>query len=184
MELITYHSDKKRSDFEKWYETVENDVFNFQEQIKSYCWSDVVVLAEGCLAFRKIIIDRTKKTENDVGVDPFLSSITIASLCHFIFRRNLLKPDTIGIIPENGYHPEQKTSIKCQLWLKYLSHTYKIKIQHCKNSGEKAVGDYLIDGFCEETNTYYEFHGCYFHGCPKCVSSQRSGLVKIVGTRV
>jgi G:T-mismatch repair DNA endonuclease (very short patch repair protein) len=27
---------------------------------------------------------------------------------------------------------------------------------------------YRVDGYCEETNTVYEFHGCIWHGCPKC----------------
>ena len=25
-----------------------------------------------------------------------------------------------------------------------------------------------VDGFCEETNTVYEFYGCFWHGCPNC----------------
>ena len=33
-----------------------------------------------------------------------------------------------------------------------------------------TIGDktYKVDGFCEETNTVYEFYGCFWHGCPKC----------------
>ena len=27
---------------------------------------------------------------------------------------------------------------------------------------------YKVDGFCEETNTVYEFYGCFWHGCPNC----------------
>ena len=45
-------------------------------------------------------------------------------------------------------------------------------IQHALNGGEKAltIGDktYKVDGFCEETNTVYEFYGCFWHGCPNC----------------
>ena len=25
-----------------------------------------------------------------------------------------------------------------------------------------------VDGFCEETNTVYEFEGCFWHGCDAC----------------
>jgi G:T-mismatch repair DNA endonuclease (very short patch repair protein) len=25
-----------------------------------------------------------------------------------------------------------------------------------------------VDGFCAETNTIYQFHGCFWHGCPHC----------------
>ena len=27
---------------------------------------------------------------------------------------------------------------------------------------------YKVYGFCEETNTVYEFYGCFRHGCPNC----------------
>ena len=25
-----------------------------------------------------------------------------------------------------------------------------------------------VDGFCEATNTVYQFDGCFYHGCPFC----------------
>ncbi|CAF1090527.1 unnamed protein product [Brachionus calyciflorus] len=55
--------------------------------------------------------------------------------------------------------------------VKKLSERNKIKIQHSKNSGESSVRQYKIDGYCKENNTYYEFHGCLFHGCQKCYKS-------------
>ena len=27
---------------------------------------------------------------------------------------------------------------------------------------------YTVDGFDRETNTVYQFNGCYWHGCEKC----------------
>ncbi|CAF0964145.1 unnamed protein product [Brachionus calyciflorus] len=120
-----FFSQKKKKDFENWYETVKNDCFTFREQFHAYCWSDVMLLTN----------------------------------------------ESNGIIPENRYHPEQKTSIKCQLWLKYLSKKHKIEIRHSKNSGEVSIRKYKIDGYCEQTNTFFEFHGCLFHGCQKCYKS-------------
>jgi G:T-mismatch repair DNA endonuclease (very short patch repair protein) len=32
----------------------------------------------------------------------------------------------------------------------------------------KRIGRYNADGYDEETNTVYEFNGCFFHGCRKC----------------
>jgi hypothetical protein len=32
----------------------------------------------------------------------------------------------------------------------------------------KRIGRYNVDGYDEETNTVYEFLGCFFHGCRKC----------------
>ena len=36
--------------------------------------------------------------------------------------------------------------------------------------GEHFVSKYSlkVDGFCEETNTVYEFEGCLWHGCDAC----------------
>jgi G:T-mismatch repair DNA endonuclease (very short patch repair protein) len=42
-------------------------------------------------------------------------------------------------------------------------------IQHAKNGGEKKITltenrIVRVDGYCEETNTVFEFHGCFYHG--------------------
>ena len=39
-----------------------------------------------------------------------------------------------------------------------------IHIQHVRNGGEKRVGKYSLDGYCEEFHTAYEFQGCFWHG--------------------
>jgi len=55
----------------------------------------------------------------------------------------------------------------------YLDHphpSHRHYIQHVGNTGECHVPGttFTVDGFCRETNTIYEFHGCFWHGCPKC----------------
>ena len=57
-------------------------------------------------------MENTKKDASDKGVDPFTASFTIASYCNYIFRRNFMKENTIGLIPANGYNPKQNTSKK------------------------------------------------------------------------
>ena len=32
--------------------------------------------------------------------------------------------------------------------------------------GEKRIGKYPVDGYHEESNTVFEFHGIYWHGHP------------------
>ena len=39
-------------------------------------------------------------------------------------------------------------------------------IRHQINGREKRIGKRLVDGWCSETNTAYQFQGCFFHGCP------------------
>ena len=36
---------------------------------------------------------------------------------------------------------------------------------------ECLKGAPCVDGFCEATNTVYEFQGCFWHGCKKCFDS-------------
>jgi hypothetical protein len=54
-------------------------------------------------------------------------------------------------------------------WLEFLSKLNNTYIQHIMNEGEFKIPTtrYRADGYCEETNTVYEFHGDYFHGNPK-----------------
>jgi hypothetical protein len=64
----------------------------------------------------------------------------------------------------------RNTTSKVSLeWIAYIEKTTGLTIQH----GGKDEGEYripgtrlLVDGFCSETNTVYEFHGSYFHGAP------------------
>ena len=56
------------------------------------------------------------------------------------------------------------------VWLNYLAKRDNIYIQHAENDGEYKIPNsrYRADGFCEETNTIYEFNGCLYHGCRLC----------------
>ena len=158
-------SQAKKDEFLQWYQNAiynkdgTKAIFNFKQELIAYCDSDVDILKRGCLAFRKIIMQQTISDIHPIGIDPFQKSITIASLSHYIYTTSLMEPETIAIIPENGYNGNEKTFRKAQIWLKYLSEKYKIDIQHAKNKGELKIGNFRIDGFHLETNTIYEFHG-------------------------
>lgn len=54
-------------------------------------------------------------------------------------------------------------------WLNHISTTQNIFIQHAQNLGEYQLPGtkLLVDGYCQETNTCYEFHGDIWHGNPK-----------------
>ena len=45
----------------------------------------------------------------------------------------------------------------------------------CLEWRQKAVPwtKYKLDGYCEATNTAYEYHGCVFHGCEVCFPVDR-----------
>ncbi len=152
---------KVRGDFDSWYETTKELTFNFKEEMYKYCKSDVDILRRGCLKLRELFLEIS-------NIDPF-QYVTIASVCQAIYRNEFLPQNTIGIVNET---PTDNYSIKSLKWLKYISFNKNINIRHACNGGEQSLivngKRYKVDGFCEKTNTVYQFHGCYFHGCNKC----------------
>ena len=145
-----------------WYKDQDNKIFNLQEELLLYCQSDVDILAKACLCFRSLFIEITKQSIDDLGVDPFSQCLTMPAACHYVFRRNFMKANTIALIPPNGYNTES-TSYKATLWLQHISLKKNIYIQHARNSKEKRIDDFKVDGWDPENKTVYEFHGC-----PKC----------------
>ena len=51
-------------------------------------------------------------------------------------------------------------------WLEWLSFSENISIKHMSNGKEKRLSprQLPIDGFCQQTKTVYQLHGCYWHG--------------------
>ena len=64
-------------------------------------------------------------------------------------------------------------------WLNLISKLEKIHIQHAENSNEYTIPNtkFKADGYCEETNTIYEYHGDYWHGNPKKYNSNKINIV-------
>ena len=62
-------------------------------------------------------------------------------------------------------------------WLTSVSYTTGRTIRHQSNGREKRVGKLLVDGWCAETRTAYQFHGCYFHGCTDCYEPQETNAL-------
>ena len=162
---VEHFSNKKLEEFNIWYESVKDQVFDFKKEILEYCRDDTDLLMKGILAFKNLILDITK-TATLEGIEPFETSLTLAGLCQFIFRRNFLKPKILPFIPEFGYKNHSNNSIE---WLHYLmSKNENLHIKHARNGGEHRIKGLFVDGYDEKTDTIYEFAGCYWHSCPKC----------------
>lgn len=156
----------ERQKFMSWYETNKNETFNFDKELVQYCIRDVEILTEACLKFRQIML-------NECAVCPFTEAVTIASACNLVYRRNFLRPETIGIIPKGGYRYVDKQSKSALKWLIEESERRKIFIRHAGNSREILVQGMKVDGFCDETKQIFEFQGCYYHG-HTCITAKRN----------
>ena len=224
---------KGRESFLQWYSEQAGKTFNFMKELIDYCEDDVTILEESCMAFRKHVLDITKKEEivdygdggeiitRLVGVDP-LQYRTMAAVCMAIYRymflpeyysvklsdgrsatgtlindvwtnfvegggRELDPRDVtvesrsflsspIARMPSAGFAGYDNYSAVSIQWLLYEERERNISIRHALSpEGEYRLptpdgrsGYYRLDGYCLETNTAFEFHGCLFHGCPEC----------------
>ena len=153
-----------RQKFLQWYDdrVNENYVFDFKKELIEYCRSDVDILRRCMLKFRQNFM-------NQENIDP-LKYITIAGVCMAIYRGNYMSKNTIAVV-DNVVQTENHSVVSIA-WLDYISKKNNIKIQHALEGGEKVIkcinNKLKVDGFCESTNTVYEFHGCFWHGCPDC----------------
>nr|XP_022305881.1 uncharacterized protein LOC111112600 [Crassostrea virginica] len=194
---------RDRQDFLAWYDEKRerDEIFDFAKEILEYCHSDVDILRQACLKFREILMNITGKEEvvfdEDLpekklvgGVDPF-QHITIAGVCMQVFKSKFLQEEwRVKVrgeegIPSMGYGPflgqYSTESIQWLSWVQedhYRKTNHRLYIQHALNEGELNLPGtrYTLDGYCAETNTAYEFHGCYWHGCPICFPIQRRQL--------
>ena len=71
---------------------------------------------------------------------------------------------------ENGFRPQQAQPFgqMAVQWLTCESERTGLNIRQKVNGREKRIGNLPVDGWCAQTRTAYQFHGCFWHGCPKC----------------
>jgi len=53
-------------------------------------------------------------------------------------------------------------------WLDFIRQTELLEIQDVTHGGEFKVGKYRVDGYNRDSNTVFEYNGCFYHGCPQC----------------
>ncbi len=150
---------KEREAFQKWHKEQRESgyVFDFAKEITEYCASDVDILRRSCMEFRELFRSMT-------GIDPFEKCLTIASACYLVYCTNFLNEDDIIMIVTPERYLRAKQSITGAKWLSYVAEKEGIRIQHSRNGGEKRVGRHSLDGYHQESNTAYEFQGCFWHG--------------------
>ena len=186
---------KARKEFEQWHQQQRNNEveFNFAEELLAYCKSDVHLLKEGCLTFKELFepktgfnpfdnitiaaacnqhLRRNRMIPNSIASEPlhgWRSSINQSNVakewltwCDHQLRQSALDQlspedmeahDLMAIAYPDHPHP-----------------SYRYYIQHAGNQGEYRIPEtrWTVDGYCEDSKTVYEFHGCFWHGCPTC----------------
>lgn len=111
------------------------------------------------------------------------------------YRSDHIQPETIAMVPVHGYTSKTNFSPDSIRWLDFVAFSQGLHIQHALNgTGERKIAGVSVDGFCESTNTVYQYQvrfiqlsmnmyiclfsvkltlcfylqGCFFHGCSAC----------------
>lgn len=127
-----------------WYEEHKDDDIDLYEMCMKYCESDVLLLKEGCMQFRKLFMDLT-----NAEVDPF-NYVTIAAVCMAIYQRYFLKPNTIAVLDK------ERDTEALEAWLLFEGVEWK----------PVNIEGITIDAQ-DETHCYL-YHRCLDSGCRKC----------------
>ena len=137
-------SPEGRQALEKWHQEQREKevVFDFQKELVEYCESDVRLLKQGCLTFKRLF-------EAQAGFNPS-DHITIASACNMDLRMNRMIPNSIASEPtlqsiESGHRmvnlvpttpsPPYSTCEKCRRvshpWHQAPCGRFRCHYQHC-----------------------------------------------------
>ena len=189
---------KKRHEFDQWYdeEASKGIPFDFQAELVTYCESDVRLLKQGCLTFMRDFKDQADfnpfdqmtiasacnrflrmhcMEENTIASEPLLgwrnrinhsrASMEWLTWC----ERNLRRQAWFDLSEDE--HDDHESMVRAYGHAVADHHPlYRQRIQHARNEGEFQIPGtrHTVDGYDADTNTVYEFHGCFWHGCRTC----------------
>ena len=168
-----------RDAFRRWHAklTHEGYVFDFRRELLEYCKSDVLLLKQGCMTFKR-------EFEAKAGFDPFYQ-MTIASACKRYLRTHCLQPNIIAcelLLGWGGRRVNQSPAAFS--WLAWEAHLVSSPLRHAHNGSEvRPLPDrrYTVDGFDAMTQTIYAFDGCFWHGCPTCFPQRHEWHPRLLG---
>ncbi|KAL3116545.1 hypothetical protein niasHT_009953 [Heterodera trifolii] len=163
--------------FNNWYNNNLHQPFDLKEKLPEYCCNDVKILTHALVELRREFKQLTQRNGKHGGIDILWQAMTIASACVKNYALNHLKPNSLAIVPEKGYTPQQNQSALAIKYLDWYSHINNVNIQTAHSRyGEyvfKREGQvYQVDGYIKGINgrrdKIIEVNGCLWHGCEEC----------------
>lgn len=181
----SYGSDKKVwwicSKKHEWLSSISNRTCN--NRMCPYCCNQKVLPENSFAKLNPILLNEWDWEEN-ANIVPYNvaphSNISVGWVCKNKHKwKTSTSNRTIGTqCPICITHGYSRSSIQ---WLDYISKTQNIFIQHKINLGEYVIKltngkKTKVDGYCKETNTVYEYDGCFYHGHPShlCTKQRNS----------
>ena len=130
----------------------------------------------GVTRIRDHEIENPKTVKSIVGLDA-------TSLYLWCFAQLMPTGDYRIRTKENRFQAEELANNQSDVglqWIEYIETTSspQVKLSHYGNGHEIKVGSRLVsvDAFCPKSQTCYEFHGCYYHCCPKCAKQKSEDI--------
>ena len=187
---------EKKAEFDTYYENARKPavLFNFKKELVRYCKSDVKLLKEGCQTFQKLFMEHSGFNPFEKLTIASACNQDLRNNCMYPDTIAVEPPHGWAGLKGNA----SKESLEWFNWLNYskrqelmenmseedmaandLMEIYdpefqnpskKDSIQHAGNGGEHYVPAIRtsVDGYCAETNTIYQYQGCFWHGCESC----------------
>ena len=71
---------------------------------------------------------------------------------------------------QKAFYPKQSASKESIQWLQYVAKHWNIEIAHAMSGhgGERWIEKRPVDGYNHKRKLVLQYHGCRWHGCPKC----------------
>ena len=71
---------------------------------------------------------------------------------------------------QKAFYPKHSASKESIQWLNYVAKRWNLKIAHAMSGhgGERWIEKRPVDGYNHEKKLVLQYHGCRWHGCPKC----------------
>ena len=71
---------------------------------------------------------------------------------------------------QKAFYPKHNASNESIQWLEYVAKHWNMTIHHAMSGhgGERLIGKRPVDGYSHKRKLVLQYHGCYWHGCPKC----------------
>ncbi|KAL3106462.1 hypothetical protein niasHT_012201 [Heterodera trifolii] len=135
---------KKKADlqkFDNWYNNNLHQKFDLKEKLPEYCCNDVQILTHALIELRREFKQLTQRNGKHGGIDILWQAMTIASACVKNFALNHLKLNSLAIVPEKGYTPQQNQSALAIKYLDWYSHINNVNIQ----TAHSRYGEYDMD---------------------------------------
>lgn len=187
--IHSFRSKKDEEIFYEWYEKqlslycscddeclCDKEKWNFQTEIKKYCYLDVVVLAEIVKAFRTECMN-FQNIKDDQYPDstipwtaPCLDPLQFMTLPQITIQTLVQGFEDVSIVSYN-HKRKPNQSWKAMAWLHRMQENTPFPILHRGN----CLKDYYdfdthtyVDGICLPMNTIYLFIHCDYWACPIC----------------